>query len=101
MRSVLFFDLPTLNDKDKRVYRRFIKELKKLGFYMLQESVYVKMSIDRQMMDSTIQKIKSFSPTKGSIMILNVTEKQFSQLNIIIGENQTDIIQTDERVVII
>lgn len=101
MRSILFFDLPTLNDKDKRVYRRFIKELKKLGFYMLQESVYVKMSIDRQMMDSTIQKIKSFSPTKGSIMILNVTEKQFSQLNIIIGENQTDIIQTDERVVII
>lgn len=101
MRSLLFFDLPTLTDKDRRMYRKFVKELKKLGFYMLQESVYVKMSIDHQIMDSTIQKVKSISPSKGNVMILNVTEKQFSQLNIIIGESPNDIIETDERVVIL
>lgn len=101
MRSILFFDLPTLTDSDRKNYRKFVTEIKKLGFYMIQESVYVKMSIDHQTMDSTIQRIKQLSPKHGSIMVLNVTEKQFSQLNIIIGENTTDIIETTERVVIL
>jgi len=101
MRSILFFDLPTLTDNDRRAYRKFVKEIKKMGFYMLQESVYIKMSIDAQLMNATIKKVKSVSPKNGSIMILNVTEKQFSQLNIIIGENVTDVINSDERVVIL
>lgn len=101
MRSILFFDLPTITDSDRKHYRKFVTEIKKLGFYMIQESVYVKMSIDHQTMNSTIQRIKQFSPKRGSIMVLNVTEKQFSQLNIIIGENTTDIIETTERVVIL
>ena len=68
---------------------------------MLQESVYIKMSIDHQLMNSTIKKVKMISPNKGSIMILNVTEKQFSQLNIIVGENSTDVVDSDERVIIL
>ncbi len=101
MRSVLFFDLPTLTDKDRKSYRKFVRGIKKLGFYMLQESVYIKMSIDHQLMNSTIKKVKMISPNKGSIMILNVTEKQFSQLNIIVGENSTDVVDSDERVIIL
>ena len=101
MRSVLFFDLPTLTDKDRKSYRKFVRGIKKLGFYMLQESVYIKMSIDHQLMNSTIKKVKMISPNKGSIMILNVTEKQFSQLNIIVGENSTDVVDSNERVIIL
>ncbi len=34
-------------------------------------------------------------------MVLNVTEKQFSQLNIIVGENTTDVVETTERLMIL
>ena len=97
MRTILFFDLPTLTSIDQKNYRNFVKEIKKLGFYMVQESVYVKMSIDRQAMESTLKKIYSFAPSKGNIMILSVTEKQFSQIKIIVGESKVDVITSNER----
>ena len=43
MRMLVFFDLPTLTNEDKRNYRQFRKLLIKNGFIMLQESVYCKM----------------------------------------------------------
>lgn len=101
MRSILFFDLPQVTSSEKRLYRHFVKDIKKLGFYMIQESVYVKMSIDNQVVSSISNKIKSIAPKKGNIMILNITEKQFSQIEVIAGESRTDVITSDERFLII
>ena len=99
MRTLLFFDLPTLTNQNLKDYRVFIKNLKRLGFYMIQESVYVRMSIDSQAMQSVIQKIKTFIPSDGSIIILNVTEKQFSSMQVLIGDFVTDVITSDSRTV--
>ena len=101
MRSILFFDLPQVTSSEKRIYRMFLKRLKEIGFYMIQESVYVRLSIDGQALDSLISKIKSFSPKKGNIIVLNITEKQFSQMDIIIGESKTDVVNTTDRMVIL
>ena len=101
MRTILFFDLPTLTLLDQRNYRKFVKGIKKLGFYIIQESVYVKMSIDSQVAESIINKVKLLSPPKGSIMVLTITEKQFSQMQFILGENVSSIISSDERVIIL
>ncbi len=101
MRSILFFDLPTLTNKDLKNYRHFIKNIKKCGFYMLQESVYIKLSIDHQAVDATINKIRGFAPNNGSIMVLNITEKQFAQINVISGTNITNVLNDDNRVVIL
>ena len=101
MRSILFFDLPTITNSDKKEYRNFIKNIKKLGFYMIQESVYVKMSIDSQTMESMNTIVKRFAPKKGSIMILNVTENQFSKMKVIIGENKTDVLVNDNRTIVL
>ena len=43
MRILVFFDLPTLTNEDRRNYGMFRKALIKNGFIMLQESVYCKM----------------------------------------------------------
>lgn len=99
MRTILFFDLPTLSSSDLKNYRNFVKLIKKSGFYMLQKSVYVKMSIDFQAVNSTIKKIKNNIPLKGNIMIINVTEKQFSSMEILLGDNPTDIITSNERII--
>lgn len=101
MRSILFFDLPTLTNSDKKEYRHFVKNIKELGFYMLQESVYVKMSIDSQAMESINNLVNGIAPKKGSVMIVNVTENQFSKMKIIIGENKTDVVVNDDRTIVL
>lgn len=101
MRTIVFFDLPTITSKDQKNYRDFLKQLKKYGFYMLQESVYVKMCIDNQVVNSIVKKIETFAPSSGSIMVLTVTEKQFSQMNVIIGKNKSDVISSDSRTIVL
>jgi CRISPR-associated endoribonuclease Cas2 len=101
MRLVLFFDLPIEKKEQRRDYTRFVKNIKKFGFYMLQESVYVKLCIDNQNSDFTIMKVKSVKPKDGSVFILTITEKQFSNINIILGSKITDVIDNDERLVIL
>lgn len=99
MRIILYFDLPTLTTKNQKDYRLFIKHLKKGGFYMLQESVYVKMVTNYEKAKNMIGKVKEFLPSEGNVMILVITEKQFSKMEILLGENQTDKIENLERVV--
>ena len=99
MRTILFFDLPTLTNQNQKSYRHFVKNIKKIGFYMIQESVYVKLSLDFQSCNSTINKINDFLPREGNIIVLNVTEKQFSRMQVLLGEAKTDIITNDSRTI--
>ena len=99
MRLLLFFDLPVEKLNQQRAYRIFVKEIKKLGFYMMQKSVYVKLCIDNQNANSITSKVEELCPNEGNIFILSVTEKQFSEIKILLGENISDIINNDDRVV--
>lgn len=99
MRLVLFFDLPSVTTADQKAYRWFVKSLKKEGFIMLQESVYVKMAIDKQASDFTLIKLEKIVPAKGSIMTLVITEKQFSSMKILLGEAKSDVITSVSRIV--
>ncbi len=99
MRLLLFFDLPVETSSQRRSYRKFVKEIKKIGFYMLQESVYIKLGIDIQSADSAIDKVKKVCPTEGNIFILTITEKQFANINMILGSAKTDVVNSDERII--
>lgn len=99
MRTLLFFDLPTYTAEDRKNYRKFVKMIKTNGFYMIQESVYCRMSIDQQMADTIANRIRISIPPEGNIMLLNVTEKQFSSMQILLGESKTDVLNSDERIV--
>lgn len=101
MRLLLFFDLPMVTSEELKAYRKFVKILKKEGFYMLQESVYVKMAIDQQVITSTKSKIMKVLPNKGSVMLLSITEKQFSSIEFLLGKNKTDVINSIDRVVVL
>ncbi len=96
------FDLPTLTSKDRRSYLIFRKFLIKNGYMMLQYSIYTKITINRNVMDMHIKKLKSNVPEKGLVQLLSVTEKQFSEMQILIGEeNSKNKIQSTERVFVI
>ena len=101
MRLVLFFDLPTLSSLNLKSYRNFVKGIKEEGFYMLQESVYIKMVLNKKYADSTIKRIKKNLPSEGSVLVLTITEKQFSSMNILLGKNKSDVINDIDRVVVL
>ena len=101
MRVIVFFDLPVDTSEDKRNYRKFRQLLIKSGFIMLQESVYAKLALNYTHMEQIISDIKKGKPPKGSVQILSVTEKQFSKMEIISGKIDTNIINTDERLLIL
>ena len=101
MRMLVFFDLPTLTTEDKRQYRQFRKLLIKNGFIMLQESVYCKMMTSPSMETSIKLLIHKNKPSQGIIQTLVVTEKQFVKMDYVVGEYTGDVIDTEERLVVL
>ena len=101
MRIVVFFDLPVLTEKNKKDYRNFRKHLIKSGFMMLQESVYCKLAQNATVADSICENIKRNKPEEGIVQVLRVTEKQFSKMEYIVGTAKNQVLNTDERLVIL
>lgn len=101
MRLLLFFDLPTLTAENRRNYIKFRKYLIKNGFIMLQESVYCKLALNTTVLNAIINNVKLNKPPEGLVDILWVTEKQFSKLEMIVGERKQNVLDTDERLVIL
>ena len=101
MRCMVFFDLPVETGEDRRNYRSFRKLLIKNGFIMLQESVYCKMMTSPSVENSIKNLIEKNKPPKGLVQLLIITEKQFSKMEYVVGQYQNDIIDSEERVVIL
>ncbi|MBQ9608587.1 MAG: CRISPR-associated endonuclease Cas2 [Lachnospiraceae bacterium] len=101
MRILVFFDLPTVTDKDKREYRRFRKMLIQNGFVMMQESVYTRMVLNKTVEKSVVDTLKRNKPSDGLVQAIVITEKQFAGMVNISGEFVSNVIDTDERLVIL
>ncbi len=101
MRLLVFFDLPTETSEDRRNYRRFRKTLIKNGFIMLQESVYCRMFINPTAEKASMDIIRKNKPPMGTVQMLSVTEKQFSKMEYLVGEYHSEIIDSDERLIVL
>ena len=97
----MFFDLPTESGEDRRQYRKFRKFLIKKGFLMMQESVYCKLALNTTVADSIVQAVKANKPSPGLVQLLVITEKQFSRMEFVVGTSQNNILDSDERIVIL
>lgn len=98
---MVFFDLPTETLENKRNYRVFRKFLIKKGFMMLQESVYCRLALNQTVANSIVESVRSNKPTDGLVLLLTVTEKQFSKMEYICGDKPSSIIDSDERLIIL
>ena len=97
MRILVMFDLPTETSEERRDYRKFRKNLIKNGFIMMQESVYVKLAMNQGSADLVVKSIRKICPEEGIVQVLQVTEKQFSKMEFLVGKAQTDYVDSDER----
>lgn len=101
MRMLVFFDLPMVTSEDLRNYRKFRKTLIKNGFIMLQESVYCRMMTSPSVENSCRNLIYANKPASGLVQILCITEKQFVRMDYVVGEYKGDVIDSEERMVIL
>ena len=95
------FDLPTLNSMDMKNYRIFRKFLVKNGFMMMQESVYSKIALNQSMANLIANKVRDNKPPKGLVQMFIITEKQFSRMEILVGEVSEEYITDDRRLIIL
>jgi CRISPR-associated endoribonuclease Cas2 len=101
MRVLVFFDLPTTTSADRRAYSRFRRFLLKSGFIMMQESVYCKLALNQTVSGAIISNIKKNKPLEGMVQILTVTEKQFSKIEMVTGEFNSQVLDNDERLIVL
>lgn len=101
MRVMVFFDLPTITDKNRHDYRKFRQFLVREGFIMMQESVYTKLVLNGTMVNLKKNKMRKNKPQEGLVEMLVITEKQFSGIEYVSGGEQENIVDGEERLIII
>lgn len=101
MRVMVLFDLPTTTKANIRNYNRFRKYLIKSGFIMMQESVYTKIALNATAAGFIMNKVRANKPPDGLVQMLLVTEKQFSKIEFVVGNKKSDVIDSDERLVVL
>ena len=68
----------------------------------MQYSIYVRTCPSREYADRLENRIKKFIPDKGNVRLLSVTEKQYDDMKILVGnKTKTEEILGVERMIII
>lgn len=101
MRTIVFFDLPNVYAKDRRNYNNFRKFLINEGFIMMQESVYSKLTLNSVQSNYLENRIRKNAPSKGLIQMLTITEKQYANIEFVIGNSNTKIINNEDKMIIL
>lgn len=83
---LVFFDLPTETEKDKKNYATFRKQLLKDGFTMFQFSIYLRHCASWENAEVHIKRVKAILPSYGKVCILTITDKQFSNMELFYGK---------------
>ena len=101
MRIILMFDMPTITIEDRKNYSKFKDNLIDDGFIMIQYSIYVRICKNQDDITKHINRVKMFTPEKGNIRLLQVTEKQYEQMIMLRGIKNVDEKESNNSMIII
>jgi CRISPR-associated protein Cas2 len=87
---LVFFDLPVVSKKERKIAARFRKDIMRDGFSMFQFSIYVRHCPSRENADVHIKRVKRILPEAGHVGILTITDKQFGAMEIFYGYNEAE-----------
>lgn len=83
----VFFDLPVGTKSERRHATRFRNFLKDDGYLMLQFSVYARICRAEEAVDKHVSRVIKALPPTGSVRALQVTDKQYARMKMLIGES--------------
>jgi CRISPR-associated protein Cas2 len=86
MWTLVMYDLPTETKKDRQLAARFRKDLMQDGFSMFQFSMYVRHSASSENAEVHKRRVIKTLPEHGKVGILQITDKQFGQMEIFYGK---------------
>lgn len=101
MRIIVMFDLPMETATERKDYALFRKYLVKNGFLMLQQSIYCKLAQNSVAAENIVAAVRRNKPKDGLVQVLSITEKQYSKIEYIVGTGCSDVIDSDERLLIL
>ncbi len=85
MWTLVMYDLPTETKKERKAAALFRKKLMQDGFSMFQFSMYVRHSASSENADVHKRRVKAALPEHGKVGIIQITDKQFGQMEIFFG----------------
>ena len=88
MRLLVFFDLPVRTKEERAQATRFRKFLIDDGYYMIQYSLYGRLCATVENAKAHEERLKYHLPLKGSIRSMLVTEKQYANIKILLGQKK-------------
>lgn len=86
MRLLVFYDLPVVKRSEKKAYARFHKFLLRNGYDMLQYSIYSRICNGPEAVEKHAARLRANLPSAGSVRCMQVTEKQYTAMQILVGE---------------
>ena len=82
----VFFDLPVGTKDERRAATRFRNFLKDDGYMMLQWSVYARVCRGEEAAEKRVHRVTRNLPKKGSVRALQVTDKQYGRMRLLLGK---------------
>jgi len=86
---LVLFDLPTETKKERKAAARFRKDIIQDGFTMFQFSIYLRHCNSRENSEVHIKRVKNQLPDKGHVGIMCITDKQFGDIELFYGRNES------------
>lgn len=74
---LVMFDLPVVEQDERRQASRFRNQLLDLGYFMLQESVYARNCVSQEKYQQHLANVRTIAPERGSINAFFITNKQW------------------------
>ena len=87
---MVFFDLPVKTKPERKAATNFRQFLLKDGYIMLQFSVYSRLCQGQGGVDKHINRLVSNLPPEGKIRALQVTDRQYARMKLLLGEQKTE-----------
>lgn len=81
----VFFDLPVGSKPERQAATRFRNFLRNDGYDMMQFSVYTRTCRGQDAVDKHLARVSKNLPPRGSVRALQVTERQFARMKMLVG----------------
>ena len=87
---MVFFDLPVKTKPERKAATGFRNFLLKDGYIMLQFSVYARLCRGKGGVEKHLERLTSNLPPKGGIRALQVTDRQYSRMKLLLGRRKIE-----------
>lgn len=84
MRLLVMFDLPTSSKAERKASAGFRKFLLEDGYVMEQFSVYSRVSLSRDNLETHLERLKANLPESGRVVAITLTERQYEDREVLV-----------------